>query len=177
MGTERFPELSVTDGAGLETASPAKVRATAQPSTPGTSCQANLTPRPTNCAHQGLQVENKQGNSALMLACSGFVHRQIVSSSLCPASLAEHFIVLEMNFAACAVHCTCPRNPFSSPTDVNLLFIYLFILLFIYLLFRCGIYQPHYEPKQRLQLSRGSQERPRSPGTHSSDRKALGVTF
>lgn len=47
-----FPDLPLTDGAGLETAGPAKVRlaavldggATAQPSAPGTSCQAKLTP-------------------------------------------------------------------------------------------------------------------------------------
>lgn len=70
--------------------------------------------------------------------------------------------MLKANFEVCAgaVHGTCPRNPTSSLTDGSL-----------------GLYQPHTANKAKASPSRASQETPRIPGTHSSDRKALEAPF
>lgn len=113
-----FPDLPLTDGAGLETASPAKVRlaavldggATAQPSAPGTSCQAKLTPWPTNRARQWpAGGKQKHRSFAVKLTCSGFLQvcRQIVSSLLCAESQSS-LLCLRWILKSVRVQCTFP---------------------------------------------------------------------
>lgn len=169
-----IPELSLTDGAGLETASPAKVRlaaeldgrATAQPSTPGTSCQAKLTPWPTNCAHQWPAGEKQAGkfcNLNSKLTRSGFVQ---VHQLFLHRSALNHWqsslLCWRWILKSVQVQCTVPAPEILPAPSQMVLWAFI---------------SPTLQTKQRLQLSRASQERPRAPGTHNSDRKALEAPF
>lgn len=172
-----FPDLPLTDGARLETASPAKVRlaavldggATAQPSAPGTK----LPSKTHTLTYKSCPSVACRWKTEAQKFCSE-AHLFRLPSSLSTNCffvtlhwITEQFTMLKTNFEVCAgaVHLPCPRNPTSSLTDVPL-----------NANSNQGPHQPHKQSKGFSWAERAKRD-PRIPGTHSSDRKALQATF
>lgn len=171
-----FPKLSLTDGAGLETASPAKVRLAAGLDAGPQPSQAHQERAAKQNSHpdlqivpiSGLQVKNKQGNSAIwiwssLIQASFKPIYKVFSPWLGTESLAEQFIImLKVNFGVCAGagHRPCPRNPISSLTDGSL-----------------GLYQPHTANKAKASAEQ-SEPRETQHSWHPQQwQKSSGGTF